>query len=94
MGEKERLVTTDRFPWHGGIQKCDVIANVTRKECIVCEVQLHAQLLWWVTTECVGLLVSNMRLSIAVSVLLYYNINDQQDTFVLSAMSLATAKNI
>ena len=31
-GEKERLVTIDRFPWHGGIQNRDVISNVTRKE--------------------------------------------------------------
>ena len=31
-GGKERLVTIDRFPWHGGIQKRDVISNVTRKE--------------------------------------------------------------
>ena len=30
--EKERLVTIDRFPWHRGIQKRDVISNVTRKE--------------------------------------------------------------
>jgi len=30
--EKEHLVTIDRFPWHGGIQKCDVMAKVTRKE--------------------------------------------------------------
>ena len=31
-GGKERLVTIDRFPWHGGIQERDVISNVTRKE--------------------------------------------------------------
>ena len=28
--EKERLDTTDRFLWHGGIQKCDIIAKVTK----------------------------------------------------------------
>jgi len=28
--EKERLDTTDRFLWHGGIQKYDIIAKVTR----------------------------------------------------------------
>jgi len=28
--EKEHLVTIDRFPWHGGIQKCDAMAKVTR----------------------------------------------------------------
>jgi len=55
-GENEHLVTMDRFLWHRGIQKHDVTANVTRKECMVCELQLHAQLLWWVTTECIGLL--------------------------------------
>jgi len=48
MGEKECLVTMDRFLWHRGIQKCDVKANDMRKECMVCELQLHAQLLWWV----------------------------------------------
>ena len=29
---KERLVTIDRFLWHGGIKKRDVISSVTRKE--------------------------------------------------------------
>jgi len=28
--EKECLDTTDRFLWHGGIQKCDIIAKVTK----------------------------------------------------------------
>ena len=30
FAEKECLNTTDRFLWHGGIQKCDMIAKVTR----------------------------------------------------------------
>ena len=30
FAEKERLDTTDRFLWHGGIQKCDIIAKVTK----------------------------------------------------------------
>jgi len=30
FAENERLDTTDRFLWHGGIQKCDIIAKVTR----------------------------------------------------------------
>ena len=78
-GENELLVTMDRFPWHRGIQKCDVMANVTRKECMVCKLQLHAQLLWWVTTDCIGLLVCNTRLSTAGSVLPYYDISDPQE---------------
>ena len=28
--EKEPLDTTDRFLWHGGIQKCGIIAKVTK----------------------------------------------------------------
>ena len=32
---KEHLVTIDRFPWHGGIQKREVISNVMRK-CLRC----------------------------------------------------------
>ena len=27
---KECLDTTDRFLWHGGIQKCDIVAKVTK----------------------------------------------------------------
>ena len=27
FAEKERLDTTYRFLWHGGIQKCDIIAK-------------------------------------------------------------------
>jgi len=30
FAEKEFLDTTDRFLWHGGIQKCDIIAKVTK----------------------------------------------------------------
>ena len=30
FAEKECLDTTDRFLWYGGIQKCDIIAKVTR----------------------------------------------------------------
>jgi len=36
--EKERLVTIDRFPCHGGIQKRDV-AKVTRRNTITVSVQ-------------------------------------------------------
>jgi len=36
--EKERLDTTDRFLWHGGIQKCDIIANITKELCIVLDI--------------------------------------------------------
>ena len=32
FAENERLDTTDRFPWHGGIQKCDII---NKELCIV-----------------------------------------------------------
>ena len=40
---KERLVTVDKFAWHGGIKKRDVISNATRKEvsallfCNICD---------------------------------------------------------
>jgi len=30
FAEKECLDTIDRFLWHGGIQKCDIIAKVTK----------------------------------------------------------------
>ena len=30
FAEKECLDTTDRFLWHGGFQKCDIIAKVTK----------------------------------------------------------------
>jgi len=30
FAEKERLDFTDRFLWHGRIQKCDIIAKVTK----------------------------------------------------------------
>jgi len=30
FAEKECLDTTDRFLWHGEIQKCDIIAKVTK----------------------------------------------------------------
>jgi len=29
-GGKELLVTTDRLPWHGGIQKHDIITSLER----------------------------------------------------------------
>jgi len=30
--EKEHLVPIDRFTWHGGIQKCDIMTKVTKKD--------------------------------------------------------------
>jgi len=30
FAENECLDTIDRFLWHGGIQKCDIIAKVTK----------------------------------------------------------------
>ena len=32
VAEKEHLVTMDRFMWHGGIQKRNIMTKVTRKE--------------------------------------------------------------
>ena len=31
IAEKEHLVTMDRFTWHGGTQKCDIMTKVTKK---------------------------------------------------------------
>ena len=35
FAEKECLDTTDRFLWHGGIQKCDIIAKVTKNYVLI-----------------------------------------------------------
>jgi len=85
MGEKERLVTMDRFQnskaWRHC--KCHKEGMHGTQTTIACA-----------TSECIGLLVCNTRLSTAVSVLPYYDISDEQEMFVLFVMSLATVKNI
>ena len=36
FAEKERLDTTERFLWHGGIQKCDIKGH--KELCIVLDI--------------------------------------------------------
>ena len=36
FAEKEHMITVDRFPWYGGIQKQDIMAVIMRKEKLRC----------------------------------------------------------